>query len=97
MFGTSPSLTPRSIWPSKEDPCAARRSMPQVVDITSAAGTPLPVASPTTDLAYPQGGGGSRRSLLLPLWLAGSKELSASPPVGAPPWGARLAGYFVPP
>src|SRR5215217_9687983 len=71
--------------------------MPQVVDITSAAGTPLPVASPTTTPSRPPRGGGSRRSLLPPPWLAGSKERSASPLGWAPPQAARLPGCASPP
>jgi hypothetical protein len=47
MLGKSTSLTPWSISAGKVWLWAARRNMPQVVDITSAAGTPLPVASPT--------------------------------------------------
>ena len=44
-LSTSPAMRGQ-VW-------AASRSMPQVVDITSAAGTPLPVASPTTSPSRP--------------------------------------------
>src|SRR5829696_3382529 len=41
-----------------------------------------------------QEGGGSRRSLLLPHGLAGSRERSASPPNRVPSRAGRLAGCF---
>ena len=55
MLGTSASLTRRSISPGEEESDAweTALSMPKVVDMTSAAGTPLPVASPTTSPRQP--------------------------------------------
>jgi len=50
MRTSNASLTCLSVSPGEEESnaCAASCNMPQVVDITSAAGTPLPIASPTT-------------------------------------------------
>src|SRR5829696_6357241 len=56
---------------------------------------PCPLHPPPRDPVDPQGGGGSRRSLLLPPWLADSRERSASPRGWATLWGARLAGCFL--
>ena len=55
MRANNVSLTCSSTSPGEEESkaWATRCSMPQVVDITSAAGTPLPVASPTTSPSRP--------------------------------------------
>src|SRR5215211_198430 len=55
MRATNVSLTRSSTSFGEEEPnaCETACSMPQVVAITSAAGTPLPVASPTTSPSRP--------------------------------------------
>ena len=55
MRATNVSLTWASTSPGEEESRARAAScnIPQVVDITNAAGTPLPVASPTTSPSRP--------------------------------------------
>src|ERR671921_1740186 len=67
MYAKSTSLTSLSIRPGSEPPlwATARRTL-WVLAIISAAGTPWPVASPTTSPNGRLRGLGSRRSLLPP-------------------------------
>jgi hypothetical protein len=57
MRATNVWLTWASTSPGEEEPKAraADCSMPQVVDMTRAAGTPLPVAFPTRRPSLPSG------------------------------------------
>jgi hypothetical protein len=67
MRANKVSLTYSSTSPGEEASKVFETAcnIPQVVDITSAAGTPLPVASPRLLLGDPPKEYGSRRSLLL--------------------------------
>src|SRR5215216_5827841 len=73
-------------------PAACRRWWPS----PALQALPYLLHPPRPAPADPQRGGGSRRSLLLPRERAGRRERSASPPVWAPPWAARLAGCASP-
>ena len=53
MRANNASLVRSSTSPGESRERATALNMPQVVDITSAAGTPLPVASPTIRLSLP--------------------------------------------
>src|SRR5215217_4259851 len=91
MLGTSASLTRSSIWPGEEESDACETALRWWTSQELRARPYLWHHQPQAP-GSPPIGGGSRRSLLPPPWPVGRVERSASPLVGAPLWGGRLAG-----
>ena len=96
MRANNVSLTRPSTSPGEEESkaWATACSMPQVVDITKAAGTPLPVRP------HHESHSTLREevevvevSSHLPSWLVVGGDLPTLQ-LWAPPWGGRLAGCF---